>query len=465
DELDVVSLGDFLDTGTPCCPFTMFEGVTELAPGQMLIVNAEGKSASLPWWIAPAEDLSLRLEDGAEEYARLWRRAVEKRCAGKRIGVQLSGGMDSRVVMAVVPRELECTGLTFCDELNREARISRQVAAAYGRQWIMLTRDPEYLGLTAPAATRFTGCEGEWHHAHALGLTRDFVDRGFDDVFTGLFMDNNFKGYYAEDIVPVTRLRGLLPPRHEIRRRDYIQATSAFCKRVLRSEVQEARIRRRQFFYDSHFARGRQSEWEWLDGYPVSQASDNTGWFVERRVMPLRLPVYDRALVELALRIPTMMKVHGDFFGHAIVKVLGPGNEIPNANDGARPGSSAVGKHLQRLARKTQRSVITKLEKLGWRSSVQHSWHDYKHYWRTSPVIKSLLHDHADGLAELGAAGSLEAIRAGLTDARLPWRQSYRLLQFALWSKNLRQLKASPWQESGSIPTGAIAQDKAVNVT
>jgi hypothetical protein len=341
--------------------------------------------------------------------------------------------MDSRVVMAAVPGDFECIGLTFCDELNREARISKQVAECYGREWVMLQRDPEYLAQTALAATRFTGCEGEWHHAHAIGLTREFLDRGFDDVFTGLFMDNNFKGYYAEDIVPVTRWRGLLPPGHEMRKMDYVRASSPFCRSVLRPAIQEARVTRRQRFYDQHFARGRQSEWEWLDGHPVSQASDNTGWFVERRVLPLRLPVYDRQLVDLALRIPAMLKVHDDFFGRALVRVLGPGNRIPNANDGACPGSSALGKHLQRLGRKTQRSLRSKLEILGWRSRVPHSWHDYKHYWRTSPLIRSLVRDHEKQLEAFDAAVPSNSLSDGLRDDRLPWRLTYRILQLALW--------------------------------
>jgi hypothetical protein len=105
--------------------------------------------------------------------------------------------------------------------MNREARVARRVAACYGREWITLQRDPEYLGATALDAIRFTGCEGEWQHAHTIGFAKRLEELGVDTVFTGLLMDNNFKGYYAKDVRRVNRWGGLLPAKFETVKLDY----------------------------------------------------------------------------------------------------------------------------------------------------------------------------------------------------------------------------------------------------
>ncbi|MCC7374079.1 MAG: hypothetical protein IT581_05460 [Verrucomicrobiales bacterium] len=433
DQIDLVSVGDYLDTGTPCCPFTVYEGVTELEPGHVLVITREA-DAKASWWTPPREEPSIKLDEAAEAFVTSWRSAVERRCSGNRIAVQLSGGMDSRAVMAAIPKSIACAGLTFGDEINREAKISALVAASYGREWKFLKRDPEYLAKTAAFATRFTGCEGEWHHAHAIGLLPEFRDRGFSDVFTGLFMDNNFKGYYADDIVSVQHARGWLPPTFRRRPMDYVAATSPWSRATLLPQIQEARTARRRAFYERHFAKGRQSEWEWLDGHPVSQASDNTGWFVERRLIPLRLPVYDRALVDLAFRVPALKKAGGQFFGAALTRLLGPSGSIPNANDGSRPASSPGVQHVQRLVRKAQRMVRDRLESIGLRGTVQHSWHDYRHYWNTSPIMRELIREHRGRLAQFASCAHPGALERALEDTSLPWRVSYRLLQLCLWT-------------------------------
>lgn len=440
-QLDPISMADYLDTGTPCCPHTMYSRVTELEPGTVLVVSDSGHVESAVWWEPPDEDRNFDLEETVSEYAVLWKKAVESRCTGNRIGVQLSGGMDSRIVIASIPQELDCTGVTFCDAENRETRISKQVAECYERDWMLLLREPEFLGNTAMRATRFIGCEGEWHHAHALGLEKEFRGRNFENVFTGLFVDNNFKGYYAKDLAVQSRGKGLLPPKCISKPKNYPNASTPWCKHVLKSEIQEARITRRQNHYDRHFARGRQSEWEWLDGYPVSQASDNTGWFVERRILPMRLPVYDRQLVELAMRIPATEKAGGQFFNRAIVHLLGPGNRIPNANDGSKPGSSEAQQRRQRLVRKFQRRVRSGMDVLGWRLPVPHSWHDYSHYWNTSKVIRDLISHHNSHLAPLEQIAPMDEINGALTNHQLPWRQPYRLLQFMLWRSWVEMLE------------------------
>ncbi|HXG48225.1 MAG TPA: asparagine synthase-related protein [Methylomirabilota bacterium] len=438
ERLDPVSICDFLNTGTPCCPHTMHRGVTEMTAGAVRLFRfgpggAREEREFRHWTPPDALTADAEMEELAAEFTRRWKRAVVRRCEGSRLGVTLSGGMDSRVVLAEIPLEKSCVALTLCDEINREARIARRVARCYGREWVTLRRDPEYVAATAIAATRFTGCEGEWHHAHTIGFAERFAEMGLDSVFTGLYMDNNFKAYYGRDLKRVPRLGNLLPPVYRARPLDYINRINDLCRRHVRDELVRACVDRRRCFYEASFARRRESEWEWLDGYPLTQASDNTGWIVERRVMPLRLPVMDREMVDLAFLIPARLKAGGQLYLRAAAMLLGPGARIPNANDGVRPGSG----HFSRLAQRALRKMETTGRQLAARAGLQlgvpHSWHDYQSYWRESPALHRLIAEHAANLQSLESTVFKSATAPLFEQKDLPWRVGLRLVQLAVW--------------------------------
>ena len=437
-EIDPVSVCDFLNTGTPCCPHTMHRNVREVRPGTVCVsvFHAERPPSyeEFPYWLppdeirAPADERAL-----VNEFVERWRRAVAGRCEGTHMAVQLSGGMDSRLVLAAIPETKKCTGVTLCDSMNREARLARKVAKCYDREWTPLTRDAEYLGRTLIEATRFTGCEGEYHHGHTIGFAGQLRNMGIDSVFTGLLMDNNFKGYYAKDFVRVARLKGLLPARHQAVTLDYVNQVSDFCRRYLRESCVESTLVRRRAFHANHFALQRESSWEWLDGYPYSQACDNTGWVIERRIMPVRLPVMDRALLDLAFRVPMRLKAGGHFFEQAAIQILGQGRRIPNANDGVRPGSGHISRLFQRAVRKTQRRARSTLSNLGIRLQVPHSWHDFPRYLYESAALGELIAHHGSQLRNFEDTVFKGDPTKLFRNPDVPWPVGYRLIQLAVW--------------------------------
>ncbi|MGZ4960924.1 MAG: asparagine synthase-related protein [Limisphaerales bacterium] len=445
DAIDPASVCDFMNVGIACCPYTIHRHVRELAPGTVALFSRQPDRAircqEFQYWVPPSE-LTGRIdqEELTREFLARWKNAVHARCDGDLLGIQLSGGLDSRMVMATIPREKTAVGLTLCDQINREARIARTVAQCYNREWRTLQRDPEYLGRTALDSIRLMGCEGEWQHAHCLGFAESIRSMGVDTVFSGLYMDNNFKGYYAKDIVRIGRLGGLLPAVYKTVSLDYSDQISPFCGEKVKTDFLDESLARRKRFYAGHFARNRSSQWEWLDGYPNSQASDNTGWVAERRVMRLRLPVMDRPLVELSFQIPATMKADGQFFEQAAARALGPGCRIPNANDGVRPGSSHWSRLAQRTIRKLQNKKRTTLARLGVKVEVPHSWHDFQTYWRESAALDQLRRDHGDNLQDFREVFKQDPLPQ-LHDKNLNCQFGYRFLQLAVWRSVMKQYR------------------------
>ncbi|MBN1577150.1 MAG: hypothetical protein JW913_11395 [Chitinispirillaceae bacterium] len=114
---------------------TWFRDVELLAPGTMLTVRCDtGETSALRYRdlnAIPARNEVNDLPELARELGVRFKRAVERRCReGERVGLGLSGGLDSRAIFAAMP--LRCEPIhtfTFGILDSSDQRIARQVAA------------------------------------------------------------------------------------------------------------------------------------------------------------------------------------------------------------------------------------------------------------------------------------------------------------------------------------------------
>lgn len=446
DQINPVSVFEFLNVGTPCFPNTMHERVHELAPGRLHVfgddANGQRRILEATWWPFPDEfEVVPDEKDLVAALGEAFTAAVRDRCRRAPVAITLSGGLDSRLVMAVVPESLRCIGFTFLDVLNREARIARRVARCYAREWVPLVRDADYIARTAMDTIRFIGCEGDWVNAHGLGFVEEISRYKPGVVLSGLLMNNNVKGFYAADVARVARWRGLLPPRYETVHYDYVNELKPFAAGILNDRLLGHSRSRRAAFLEGHPGLKRQSVAEWLDGYPFSQAPDNTGWVAERRLMPIRLPAMDRRVLEIACRIPMSAKAGGRLFTRMARNLFGPGAAIPDANDGVRPGSNHVWRLAQRALREAANKRRTTLRRLGIAQAVPTSWHDYQCYWRESRMLKQLLAEHGNNLRDFEGSVFCVDPQKLCQDAALPWLNGFRFVQLALWKSLLYEYR------------------------
>jgi hypothetical protein len=436
EAVDLVSLAEHLLFGYCTYPHTMYRHVTELSPGAVHShARREDGAAVLrcrPYWSPPRE------ERAGYEAAALARRlrqtfvsAVQDRCQHGTIGVALSGGLDSRLVLAAIPPERECVAFTLCDELNREARTARRVAAAYGRPWLPLYRRKDYVADTLVDITRLVGFECEFVHAHLFGFA-DIITSRADALFTGDLSDTLLRACTARDFVSYQRWAGLMPGCY--RRSPFSYArVPVLDDSFLRREIVEGMIERRKSFSARHADDRRGSLHEWLKIYPFRQWQEVATWAAQRRVLPLRLPNADRRLLDFSFRCPVELKLGNEVFLRAARGIYGPGRRIRSANDGVRPCSGHWWRLAQRAVRKSDDRIVDILEKLGRPRKVQHSWHDYPAYWEQSRGLAKLREEYGadldrfDGLLFAGPGRML------LNDGRLGWEPGFRLLQMAVW--------------------------------
>lgn len=446
--LDLASAGEFINRGTPLFPYTVHSHVKEAAPGSFhrLAVSAQQavKVSSHQYWSPPPEmQNGCDREQIARELTVALRAAVRRRCRGRKVVVKLSGGLDSRVMLAGVPASADCLAVTFCDEINREAMTAHKVAQVYHRPWYPIFREQEYLANNLVKTVQLSGCQHEWVHAHAAGLAKSIVGDDVTCVLDGEWSNTFLRLYFVADLVRVPRLGGLLPAKYEKVAFDYADNIKCYCGDFLDETVLAQMRARRQEYQYTNYDSSRTSLLEWLDNYPLSQQSPLCAWVVERRLMPLRMVFVDRQVIELGFRCPLRFKFSDAFFMRATRPILGPGRRIPNANNGVRPGCCHVSRLVQRAVRKAQDQAAMALEGLGRKPRIEHSWHDYQAYWRDSKKLAQLTEEYGPNLDALDGVLFSSKARDLLRRKDLPWECGFRLLHLAVWLGIYRECRAA----------------------
>jgi asparagine synthetase B (glutamine-hydrolysing) len=442
--VDTVSAAEFLNTGGSTFPSTMYTSVKQLNPGSLFRVHP-GKSGRMRvqtfrYW-SPPRELATGSDIGelAEELAQSITSAAKDRCGKGRVAVALSGGLDSRLILAAIPKEVECVAVTFGDCMNRELKTAQRVAKAYDRQWFPLLRGKDFLEHSLVNTVKIAGCENRWISAHAVGFVESIEELGVAALLGGNGMDSFVKGYDAKDVLPMKRLGGILPNKYVKVRFDYEDCVSLFWRDHLKASVLEEMRARRRVYYDSNLDPNRTSMAELLLNYPHSQNDCASAIFAERRLLPLRTCAADRRILDFGFKCPFWLKLDNKILFMACGRIYGKGRHIPNANDGVRPCSNHWSRLGQRATRKLQQRTSRVLEKFGKAPHIQHSWHDYQTYWDKSALFEEMVREYGRNLERFDDVLFEKSGWDLLKWRRIDWRSGFRLLQIAVWLEIIKE--------------------------
>ncbi len=130
---DRVALGQFFGLDYLCGERTLWEGIRLLPPASLWRISAERRSTHQYWGFG-AIRLDPRPEpEVREELARLWRLAIAQRRKPGTTRLLLSGGLDSRMVLAELLRQgADVEAVTFGAPGSADMRIAAQAARAAG---------------------------------------------------------------------------------------------------------------------------------------------------------------------------------------------------------------------------------------------------------------------------------------------------------------------------------------------
>ncbi len=140
-QLDEVALAQYMRFQQLLGTRTFFKGIQALAPASVLSYKLEtGICRIEPYWSfdqIPNHPAGVTFEEAAEEATRLMRQAVLRRLRGNyRFGIYLSGGLDSRTLLAAYPRDFPrpvtlTFGLKNCRDAYYAARVARRAGTPF----------------------------------------------------------------------------------------------------------------------------------------------------------------------------------------------------------------------------------------------------------------------------------------------------------------------------------------------
>lgn len=179
---------------------TLFSDIKRLPAGSMVTwTGQEWKLNS--YFIARPQKIPPGLTSWKEASAELvdsLKRSINKRLADQaKVGLFLSGGLDSRLVLGCCPPSI--TALTFSHpgSVSREAAIAAIVAKRANVPLVLLEREANYYARIASLSVEVNEGLSSFAGCHSLGIHKKIVDEGIRVVLTGDRSDVLFKDYFA----------------------------------------------------------------------------------------------------------------------------------------------------------------------------------------------------------------------------------------------------------------------------
>ena len=331
----------FLGAGSLFGDASWLEGVELVPPGTLLTWDIEARRLQRRqyWWWDRIERLSPApsLHEAADELGRRLRRSVERRCAaGGRVGLSLSGGLDSRAILAASPDRPNdgepLVTVTFGRPSDADVRIARLAAALKGAEphFVLLSER----GWLEPRLDGLWWSEGfinilDMHGIEARDEFRRLVDVNLDGYGGDMFL----RGGYLTERAILDRYDPDYVARYKRCDRRYLDGIERYAP-LGRSEywVLEASLRR------------------WVAA----------PYLFELTFMESRKPFAANDLVELAYSLPDEYRYRGLLYRTMLLRTFPLFyRAVPNANTGlpiSLPrGSGRVIKSLWRLEDRLER--------------------------------------------------------------------------------------------------------------
>jgi len=338
-ELDMRSIFEFFTFQRVLGTNTFYKDINVLLPATVLHYR-DGNISFAPYW-----EMKYKKEEHSEKYyvdrlAEALKRSVIRRTQGNyRFGILLSGGLDSRTVLAASYKKM--LAFTVGDIKNREVKTAKRIAGARGCKHIFLKRDLDYYANVVDAAVEIGDGMYPCYGAHFIGFSTK-IRRECDILLHGNPPELFFRGTSLPRGRPSFRLAKLSDStledmvmkklKHGVYRKNpkqlfvepYLSIFDEVLVDSIRNTLAEAN-KKVTNIYDKFL---------WFDIYYTSRYSSFLLETSIRGFMDERTVLFDNDLLDLHLKMPFKMRSNSRVWKKALVKLNPKIAAIPDANTG-----------------------------------------------------------------------------------------------------------------------------------
>jgi asparagine synthase (glutamine-hydrolysing) len=191
-ELNDEAVAEFFAFGEFWGDTTFFKGIKILTPASILTYDGSEVSIEKYWELKYEPDYNKSEDEFVDELVRTFKKAMKIRTEGNlRYGVSLSGGLDSRTVLAGISpeRRKDVIAFTFGPDYCDEIKIAKKVAKkAEIREHLTMDISPEHVINNAEQGIWLTDGRNQMGNSIALHIYKSVKDK-IDVVFIGFLLD------------------------------------------------------------------------------------------------------------------------------------------------------------------------------------------------------------------------------------------------------------------------------------
>ncbi|MHA1113907.1 MAG: asparagine synthase-related protein [Alphaproteobacteria bacterium] len=406
-----------------------------LRAASVLTVTAEDARRATYWHPDFTKNRGRNLDASAEELAAGLRRALARKTSdrdpGKRFGLFLSGGMDTRALLAAFDEPPVCFTLAFSE--NSEVRIAREACRLRGAAHRYLALPEDHFPRHLDEAIALTG--GMYAHDHALFLgLRDRVAAEADVLLHGHGLDYMFQGMYLPARVltlagrPTYLKRLRWPPEGIVDgylSRIHYRLKDADLAAYLRPDRRAAvldglRCSVIDLVEEARDLGGDDADaWEYLTVHGLSRHYTFPNIASKMTVGELRTPSFDNDLFELYWSLPPSQRFTAKVLRRALTRLSPALARLPSANTGIRLAASPARQTAALLGRAAL-FYATRDRRFRPPDAAERTWPDRDTQLRAQAVLRDRLDEaiDSDRLAEALPDLDLARVKA---DIRI-WR-------------------------------------------
>ncbi|MFD1363676.1 asparagine synthase-related protein [Lentibacillus salinarum] len=323
EQVDAVSIVDFLLHGVVTFPYTVYTTIRQIAPASEHVMrDSTAGWRHEPYWIPDETYHYSSIQEAAQDLQRHVQHDIQKLTHNvTEVAQFISGGEDSRVIASLLTENADQTpnGFIFLDSMNREGRQAKKAASAYGVEFHLTTRDKLHYLTMLPPSSDLAGGGSQYFHAHTYGFHQRCQLNTYTAVFGGLFSDALLKG------ARIQKLRGSsrLPFLPQVKQPGHSRRTPVR-SRLFSTDVLGALTERRQehWQYVKQFRPGSADEWFQL--WPSSMNMNIPNWHVNRRLFRSYEPFMVNDVVKISAAVPQRWKLNRRLFHKAFKWQLKP---------------------------------------------------------------------------------------------------------------------------------------------
>lgn len=418
-DLDLTSLCEFFVYDQITFPYTTYSQVKERGPAAIhswWLDKGEIRSSSRIYWspnepkfwpssIQATSDLEHAIRAAAHEILR----------GTEHLAITLSGGRDSRTVMAVLKPYGIDAALTYCTRENRETSTAALVAEAAGVPHKLVRRDPHFYGTLLDRTMKLIGSEVR-AVAHGFAIVDAGLANSYDVIVGGYLSDTLLKDHFMpraqrEQLRHKSireRLQHLVFPSTVTNAVDWRWASSL---NLLNPQIKEEVEQRRRERLAEIVKIRPETAAEWQGFWPISRQHDVGSAWGNSRLFCTDELFYFREVIEVATRLSIKDRYVGTVAHNAFNMLCGPLNELTNANTGlaASADDQREGRYFKRLKRAGQLNDFYHL------AASETPWNDVQNSWADSSMLLMHSPDWRRHRSEILNSSALEILNSVLS--------------------------------------------------